>query len=90
MRAANASDYRYDGDRHGTVGAVVWDAANPPAATVSTGGMTAKLAGHAGDTPIFGAGTFEDDVIFAVICTGIGQIFISYTAATEISARMHY
>ncbi len=89
-RAANAPGHRSDADRHGTVGAVARDSANHLAAATSTGGITAKLAGRVGDTPIIGAGTFADDATCAVSCTGTGEVFIRYTAAAEIAARMRY
>jgi len=89
-RAAGAPDTRSDADRHGTVGAVARDAAGHLAAGTSTGGMTAKLPGRVGDTPIFGAGTFADDAICAVSCTGTGEVFIRFTAAAEIAARLRH
>lgn len=53
------------GDRNregGTVGAVAIDANGNVAAATSTGGMTGKVAGRIGDTPIIGAGTYADNV----------------------------
>src|SRR5438132_8416656 len=41
--------------RHGTVGAVARDRQGDLAAATSTGGMTGKLPGRVGDTPIIGA-----------------------------------
>ena len=89
-RAANEPDTRSDADRHGTVGAVARDANGHLAAATSTGGLTGKRAGRIGDTPIFGAGTFADDATCAVSCTGTGEVFIRYTAAADIAARMRY
>lgn len=89
-RAANAPDTRSDADRHGTVGAVARDAKGHLAAATSTGGLTGKRSGRVGDTPIFGAGTFADDSTCAVSCTGTGEVFIRYSAAAEIAARMRY
>lgn len=89
-RASNAPDTRSDADRHGTVGAVARDANGHLAAATSTGGLTGKRSGRIGDTPIFGAGTFADDATCAVSCTGTGEVFIRYTAAADIAARMHY
>src|SRR5436305_11462942 len=43
--------------RHGTVGAVARDRAGNLVAATSTGGMTGKLPGRVGDTPIIGART---------------------------------
>lgn len=53
------------GDRNregGTVGAVAIDADGNVAAATSTGGITGKLPGRIGDTPIIGAGTYADNV----------------------------
>lgn len=88
-RASGAPDTRSDADRHGTVGAVARDATGQLAAATSTGGMTGKRSGRVGDTPIIGAGTYADDLC-AISCTGTGEVFIRYTAAAEISARMRY
>ncbi|WP_223427426.1 isoaspartyl peptidase/L-asparaginase family protein [Tateyamaria pelophila] len=76
--------------RHGTVGAVACDAVGNIAAATSTGGMTAKAPGRIGDTPIVGAGTFADNATCAVSGTGHGEVFIRYTAAAEIAARMRH
>jgi beta-aspartyl-peptidase (threonine type) len=89
-RARGAPDTRSDADRHGTVGAVARDAAGTLAAATSTGGLTAKRPGRIGDTPVFGAGTFADNATCAVSCTGTGEVFIRYTAAAEIAARMRH
>lgn len=76
--------------RHGTVGAVARDRDGNLAAATSTGGMTAKLPGRVGDTPIPGAGCFADNATCAVSGTGHGEVFIRYTAAAEIAARMRH
>lgn len=76
--------------RHGTVGAVACDSHSNVAAATSTGGMTAKAPGRIGDTPVIGAGTFADNATCAVSGTGHGEVFIRYTAASEIAARMRH
>jgi beta-aspartyl-peptidase (threonine type) len=87
-RARGAPDTRSDADRHGTVGAVARDASGTLAAATSTGGYTAKRPGRVGDAPVIGAGTFADDASCAVSCTGNGEVFIRFTAAAELSARI--
>jgi beta-aspartyl-peptidase (threonine type) len=89
-RAAGAADTRSDADRHGTVGAVARDAAGNLAAGTSTGGITAKRPGRVGDTPVVGAGVFADNASCAVSTTGTGEVFIRFTAASEIAARVKY
>ncbi len=76
--------------RHGTVGAVACDVHGTVAAATSTGGMTAKAPGRIGDTPIIGAGTFADNATCAVSGTGHGEVFVRFTAAAEIAARMRH
>ena len=76
--------------RHGTVGAVARDRAGNLAAATSTGGMTGKATGRVGDSPIIGAGTFADNATCAVSCTGHGEVFIRWTAAAEVAARMRH
>lgn len=73
----------------GTVGAVALDLEGRLAAATSTGGMTNKLPGRVGDTPVIGAGCYADDTV-AVSCTGTGEVFIRLGLAQDISARMRY
>lgn len=79
-----------DQDRHGTVGAVALDKDGNLAAATSTGGMTNKLPGRIGDTPVIGAGTYANNQTCAVSCTGDGEYFIRSAAAHEVSALMEY
>ncbi|MDB6452518.1 isoaspartyl peptidase/L-asparaginase family protein [Falsirhodobacter sp. 20TX0035] len=82
-----------DGDparKHGTVGAVACDGEGHLAAATSTGGMTAKLPGRVGDSPVIGAGTWADDETAAISATGHGEYFIRWAAGHEIDARMRW
>jgi beta-aspartyl-peptidase (threonine type) len=88
-RRRQAADTRDDAARHGTVGAVARDAAGHLAAATSTGGMTAKAPGRVGDCPVFGAGTWADNIC-AVSATGHGESFIRHAAAHEIASRMRF
>jgi len=74
--------------RHGTVGAVARDCRGDLAAATSTGGMTGKLPGRVGDTPIIGAGTYADNASCAVSATGHGEYFIRFGVAHEVAARI--
>lgn len=75
---------------YGTVGAVSRDAAGNLAAGTSTGGMTNKMAGRVGDSPIIGAGTYADNEAAAISCTGHGEFFIRYSVSHEIVAQIKY
>jgi beta-aspartyl-peptidase (threonine type) len=73
-----------------TVGAVAVDRNRDVAAATSTGGLTNKLVGRVGDSPVIGAGTYADSRTVAISCTGTGEVFIRGVAAHDISALMDY
>jgi len=76
--------------RMGTVGAVALDSAGHLTAGTSTGGLTNKRAGRIGDSPVIGAGTFAEDGVCAVSCTGHGEFFIRSVVAYDVAALMKY
>lgn len=76
--------------RHGTVGAVARDGRGDLAAATSTGGMTGKLPGRVGDSPIIGAGTYADNASCAISATGHGEFFIRFGVAHEVAARLRH
>jgi beta-aspartyl-peptidase (threonine type) len=69
------------GSTHGTVGAAARDGAGHLAAATSTGGTSMKRPGRVGDTPLVGCGTYADDALAAVSCTGHGERIIQLTLA---------
>lgn len=77
-------------DGHGTVGAVALDHNGNLAAATSTGGMTNKLSGRIGDSPIIGAGTYANNASCAVSATGDGEYFIRAVVAYDICALVQY
>lgn len=77
-----------DSAAFGTVGAVARDAQGHLAAATSTGGLTNKLPGRIGDTPLIGIGTFADDASCAISCTGTGEAFIRAGFANAVHARL--
>lgn len=74
----------------GTVGAVALDQFGDLAAATSTGGMSNKMYGRVGDSPIIGAGTYANNSTCAVSCTGYGEYFIRSVVAYDISVLMEY
>ncbi len=74
----------------GTVGAVALDRAGNLAAATSTGGLTNKMHGRVGDSPLIGAGTFADNASCAVSGTGQGEYFIREVVAYDVCARLRY
>jgi isoaspartyl peptidase/L-asparaginase-like protein (Ntn-hydrolase superfamily) len=77
-------------DKAGTVGAVARDVRGHLAAATSTGGMTNKYPGRAGDTPLIGAGTWAEDQSCAISATGHGEFFMRSALAFDVHARMVY
>lgn len=59
-----------------TVGAVARDDLGHTAVAVSTGGMSRKLPGRVGDSPVPGAGLYADDTHGVACGTGLGEGFI--------------
>lgn len=75
---------------HGTVGAVARDRRGRLAAATSTGGMTDKMVGRVGDTPLPGAGTYAADGLLAISGTGEGEYFMRGVLTHDVAARMKY
>ena len=68
----------------GTVGAAAVDSAGVLAAATSTGGVTMKLVGRVGDSPLPGAGNYASGAI-AASATGTGEYVVRSLAARSIS-----
>jgi beta-aspartyl-peptidase (threonine type) len=77
-------------EKNGTVGCCALDKNGNLAAATSTGGRTNKKYNRIGDTPIIGAGTYANNNTCAVSGTGIGEFFMRWTVAHDISALMEY
>jgi len=77
-------------EKFGTVGAVAIDKKGNIAAGTSTGGMTNKMYGRVGDSPIIGAGTYANNKTCGVSSTGHGEYFIRAVVAYDISAIMEH
>ncbi len=74
----------------GTVGAVALDRAGNLAAATSTGGLTNKMHGRVGDSPLIGAGTFANNESCAVSGTGQGEYYIRAVVAHDVCALLEY
>ena len=74
----------------GTVGAVALDKNGNISAATSTGGMTNKMPGRVGDSPIIGSGTWAQNGVCGVSSTGHGEYFIKYQVAREVCVRIEY
>ena len=86
----NISNLDQDSDKIGTVGAVAIDRKGNISAATSTGGMTNKMPGRVGDSPIIGSGTWAQNGVCGVSSTGHGEYFIKYQVAREVCVRIEY
>jgi len=68
----------------GTIGAVALDANGVLCAATSTGGVTMKMVGRVGDTPLPGCGTYASKLA-ASSATGTGEYVIRALACRQIS-----
>lgn len=73
----------------GTVGAAAVDSNGVLAAATSTGGVTMKLVGRVGDTPIPGAGNYASPHV-AASATGTGEFVIRSLATRAISEAVEH
>ena len=71
----------------GTVGAAAVDANGILAAATSTGGVTLKLVGRVGDSPLIGAGNYASRYV-AASATGTGEYVMRSLAARAVSERV--
>ncbi|XP_014100344.2 probable isoaspartyl peptidase/L-asparaginase CG7860 isoform X1 [Bactrocera oleae] len=74
----------------GTVGAVAIDAKGNIAVATSTGGITGKVPGRIGDTPLLGCGTYADNKWGGVSTTGHGETIMRFNLAQKILANIRY
>ncbi len=71
-----------------TVGAVALDRRGNIAAGTSTGGTPNKYPGRVGDSPLIGCGSYADNDVGGVSCTGWGETLIRAGMAKTIIDRM--
>ena len=75
-------------DDHDTIGMLALDAQGRLAASCTTSGMSYKMHGRVGDSPIIGAGLFVDGEFGAAVCTGVGEIAMRTVASFLVVEKM--
>lgn len=76
------------GKKRGTVGAVAMDINGNIAAGTSTGGTPKKIPGRVGDSPLIGCGTYAENGIGGISCTGWGESIMKVMLAKEVADQM--
>ncbi|XP_023233011.1 isoaspartyl peptidase/L-asparaginase-like isoform X2 [Centruroides sculpturatus] len=84
----NTVNQSINANDHDTVGAVAVDSLGRVACATSTGGLTGKLNGRVGDTPLIGSGGFADDFVGAVSTTGHGEAIMRVCLSRHITGLM--
>jgi len=74
--------------RPGTVGVVALDDQGDLVAVCSTGGISGRLPGRIGDTPLVGAGAYADNRAGAASTTGHGESIIKIVMAKTATDRL--
>lgn len=72
------------------MGAVAIDSEGNIAVATSTGGITGKLPGRIGDTPLIGSGTYADNRYGGVSSTGHGETIMRSVLTHDIIKRIDY
>lgn len=70
-----------DEHNHDTIGMIVIDVNGNVAAGTSTNGLTYKIPGRVGDSPIPGSGAYADNSVGAAVATGDGDIMMRFSAS---------
>jgi N4-(beta-N-acetylglucosaminyl)-L-asparaginase len=73
---------------YGTINCIALDARGDLAGVTTTSGLSWKLAGRVGDSPIIGAGLYVDNAIGAAGSTGFGEANIQTLASYQIVQDM--
>ncbi len=79
-----------DKQAKGTVGVVVKDKNGNIAAGTSTGGLTNKMKGRVGDSPMIGAGTYADNRYGGACATGYGEQIIKVSLTKFAIDVLHF
>jgi len=89
-RRGNDGGANYDDieQTHGTVNVLAVDSNGDVAGITSTSGMSYKVPGRIGDSPVIGAGLYVDNSVGAAGATGRGEDVIKSCASYYIVMRM--
>ena len=77
-------------ERHDTIGMVALDKNGKLAGACTTSGLSFKLHGRVGDSPIIGAGLFVDGEVGAATATGLGEAVIKTAGSFLVVELMRH
>jgi N4-(beta-N-acetylglucosaminyl)-L-asparaginase len=73
---------------HGTINCLALDGRGVLAGVTTTSGLSYKIAGRVGDSPIIGAGLYVDNAVGAAGSTGVGEANIRTCASYQVVGFM--
>ncbi len=77
-------------NNHDTVTLIVLDKNGDIAGGCSTSGLSGKIPGRVGDSPIIGSGLYVDNEVGAAGATGIGENVMRYCASYQVVENMRH
>jgi L-asparaginase/N4-(beta-N-acetylglucosaminyl)-L-asparaginase len=77
-------------ERHDTIGLLALDAEGTLAGACTTSGMSFKMRGRVGDSPIIGAGLYVDGEVGAATTSGLGEAVIKSAGSFLIVELMRH
>jgi len=77
-----------DENNHDTIGMVAIDKNGDLCAGTSTNGLSWKIAGRVGDSPIIGSGAYVDNAVGAAAATGDGDIMMRFSPSYRAVLNM--
>ncbi len=75
-------------ENHDTIGMLAMDVLGNLSGSCTTSGLTNKLHGRVGDSPIIGAGLFVDNEVGAACATGVGEEVIKQAGSAMVVELM--
>jgi len=75
-------------ENHDTIGMIALDSQNNLSGAVTTSGLSWKMHGRVGDSPIIGAGLFVDNNVGAACGTGVGEEIIKTAGSHTVVELM--
>lgn len=77
-------------ENHDTIGMIALDAAGNLSGACTTSGLSYKMRGRLGDSPIIGAGLFVDNEVGAACATGLGEAVIRIAGSSIVVELMRH
>ena len=89
-KSTNHYEPKIDKGNHDTIGMVAMDNNGDLSGACTTSGLSWKIHGRVGDSPIIGDGMFVDNEVGAACATGLGEAVMKICGSAIIVELMRY